>query len=114
MTAERHGDAMKPPTPTHTTPEPISAVPRTRQTTERPPLPWACTCGARWSGASTAHCGACHHTFTGVSAFDQHRRHGECVYPPAAGLVLRDRTGYTAWGLPGEFPAHLHRPATEE
>lgn len=48
-------------------------------------------CSARWTGTAACHCGACHHTFTGVSAFDAHRRRGECLPPDAAGLVLNER-----------------------
>jgi hypothetical protein len=77
-------------------------------------LPHGCTCGARWSGANTAHCGACHVTYTSVGAFDRHRRAGECRPPAEAGLVQRGRAGYTAWGLPGDYPAELHRPADGE
>jgi hypothetical protein len=35
---------------------------------------------------SNAHCGACHHTLSGISAFDRHRRAGECLSPRAIGL----------------------------
>ncbi|WP_024487196.1 MULTISPECIES: FDXHR family putative zinc-binding protein [Rhodococcus] len=44
-------------------------------------------CNAEWSGQSAAHCSACHNTFTGTTAFDQHRRGGECRTPEASGLV---------------------------
>lgn len=30
-------------------------------------------CGTRWGGLNTAHCAACHQTFTSVAAFDTHR-----------------------------------------
>lgn len=28
-----------------------------------------------------SHCGCCHHTFSGPSVFDDHRRAGSCVLP---------------------------------
>jgi len=67
-------------------------------------LPHSCRCGSRWSGLSTAHCAAasCHQTFTGPSAFSDHRRDGRCVPPAAAGMVLRERAGYEAWGFPAD------------
>lgn len=35
---------------------------------------FGCTkCPERWTGRTTAHCSACHRTFTGPSAFDAHR-----------------------------------------
>lgn len=64
-------------------------------------LPHGCRCGSRWGGGNTAHCGACHHTFTTVSNFDRHRRNGECLNPRDAGLIARERPGYTAWSEPG-------------
>lgn len=30
-----------------------------------------------------AHCGTCHHTFSGVSLFDAHRIGGVCHHPPS-------------------------------
>lgn len=65
-----------------------------------PSLPHSCRCGDRWAGNSTAHCPNCHLTFTVVSAFDKHRRAGECVHPTQVGLRLYGRTGYVAWGYP--------------
>jgi hypothetical protein len=71
-------------------------------------LPHHCAkCTSRWNGYSTAHCGACHLTFTGITAFDKHRdgshtdRVGRfCVAPETVGLVLSGRT-YPCWGFPG-------------
>jgi len=68
-------------------------------------LPHACKCGARWGGANTGHCAACHHTFTGITAFDQHRdgshaRGRYCVPPEDAGLVPSSRA-YPCWAIPG-------------
>ena len=63
-------------------------------------------CPARWGGLKTAHCNACHETFTVVAAFDKHRagshtlddRH--CLDPAAVGLVDAGRA-YSCWGFPG-------------
>ena len=63
-------------------------------------------CNARWGGLRTAHCDACHETFTVVAAFDKHRagshtdegRH--CIDPAAVGLVDMGRA-YPCWGFPG-------------
>ena len=30
-------------------------------------------CPNHWGGLKTAHCAACHETFTGLTAFDKHR-----------------------------------------
>lgn len=36
--------------------------------------PYGCPrCDKRWGGLNTAHCGACHRTFSGITAFDKHR-----------------------------------------
>lgn len=75
----------------------------TGSTTAR--LPYACRCGARWSGYNTCHCPAdgCHATFTGITAFDKHRdgKHSDdsrhCVDPAKVGLVDAGRS-YPCWG----------------
>lgn len=64
-------------------------------------------CPNRWGGFKTAHCGACHRTFTGLTAFDKHRtgshtndtRH--CLPPESVGLVNAGRA-YPCWGFSGE------------
>lgn len=64
-------------------------------------------CPNRWGGLRTAHCPACHHTFTGLTAFDAHRagshandtRH--CEPPETVGLVDAGRA-YPCWGFPGD------------
>jgi hypothetical protein len=59
-------------------------------------------CTNRWGGLNTAHCGACHKTFSTVAAFDMHRTgsHAKgtrsCLPPAGAGLVLGDRA-YRCW-----------------
>jgi hypothetical protein len=63
-------------------------------------------CGARWGGLRTAHCDACHETFTVVAAFDKHRagshtdRGRRCIDPAAVGLLDAGRA-YRCWGFPG-------------
>lgn len=56
-------------------------------------------CEGRWDGLSTAHCGACHETFTTPWVFDKHRRDGKCLPPQEAGLVLT-RRAYRCWATP--------------
>ncbi len=62
-------------------------------------LPNRCRCGVRWAGSNTCHCGApgCHRTFTGVSAFDLHRRGGQCADPATVGMVVAPGRAYEAW-----------------
>jgi len=64
-------------------------------------------CDNRWGGTSTCHCSGCHETFTGLTAFDQHRTgshtHGtrRCLPPAEAGLQDAGRH-YPCWGNPGD------------
>lgn len=64
-------------------------------------------CSATWGGTNTAHCGGCHITTTGVTAFDRHRNQrgerGQCQAPEAVGLVDAGRA-YPCYGLPGDRP----------
>lgn len=56
-----------------------------------------CLCGAMWGGRRTSHCTACHNTFTGPTAFDQHRP-GQC---DLVGLVVvRESGNQQVWGCP--------------
>jgi len=57
-------------------------------------------CESRWDGLNTAHCCACHQTFTTPGVFDKHRRDGKCLPPQEAGLVLT-RRAYRCWATPG-------------
>lgn len=58
-------------------------------------------CDARWTALTLAHCAACHLTFTGITAFDSHRRDGACRTPAEAGLILSYRfTPTVAYGHP--------------
>ena len=72
----------------------------------KPALPHHCPrCPSRWGGLLTAHCAACHLTFTGITAFDKHREGSHitgryCITPEAAGLVLSSRA-YPCYGMPG-------------
>jgi hypothetical protein len=65
-------------------------------------LPNTCRCRARWSGTTTAHCGACHTTYTGETTWTRHRRNGKCLNPTEAGLTLDPRRPYPCWGTPAE------------
>ena len=56
-------------------------------------------CESRWDGLKTAHCAACHETFTTPGVFDKHRRNGHCLPPPDAGLLLTARA-YRSWTTP--------------
>lgn len=58
-------------------------------------------CPKRWNGKKTAHCAGCHETFSGPSAFDQHRDAGVCNSArgmKVRGLALQQRAGYLVWG----------------
>lgn len=61
-----------------------------------------CRCGRTWSGTSRAHCSGCHLTFTGLVAFEKHRKQFECVKPWRLPGVFQLRNGL--WGLPGDRP----------
>lgn len=70
----------------------------------KPGMTTCVRCRKSWGGLKTAHCTACHETFTVVSAFDKHRagshahstRH--CVAPESVGLVDAGRM-YPCWGF---------------
>lgn len=57
-------------------------------------------CDNRWTGLRTCHCSACHRTFTGLSAFDLHRRYDHCADPTNCGLVIVHKRHWTGWGWP--------------
>jgi hypothetical protein len=65
-------------------------------------------CGESWTGFAACHCSACHHTFTSVRAFDQHRigtyRKRRCTDPATVGLVKIRRPHWTGWGYPPNQP----------
>jgi hypothetical protein len=58
----------------------------------------SCACGARWTGLTRAHCSGCHLTFSGITAFDLHRRGGGCVDPSTLLALVQDEAG--TWGYP--------------
>lgn len=62
-----------------------------------------CRCGSSWGGLRTAHCGACHETFTTVGNFDKHRRNGKCAAPTKVGLVADANGRWTAAGANDEW-----------
>lgn len=68
-------------------------------------LPYSCAgCTRRWGGFRTAHCAACHTTFSTVYNFDEHRKGGVCNLPERVGLkwTMRGHGGneYQVWGRP--------------
>ncbi|MFC8182425.1 hypothetical protein ACFULT_26435 [Rhodococcus sp. NPDC057297] len=58
-------------------------------------------CQKRWGGMNTCHCTGCHTTFSGITAFDAHRRGGICSPPMIVGLRLTDRA-YECYGHPAD------------
>lgn len=56
-------------------------------------------CRKHWGGMNTCHCSGCHETFAGITAFDAHRRGGQCLPPMTCGLRLNDRA-YECYGQP--------------
>lgn len=72
-----------------------------QSTSQRHPMVPGCRCGAAWPGNTVCHCSRCHTTFTTAGNFDRHRRDGTCLPPDACGLELKNRAGYTVWGMPG-------------
>lgn len=79
------------------TPQPAIAIPASAIRTN--------CCDAWWTGLKTAHCPACHETFTTTSAFDKHRtgeHHNDtrhCQPPAQVGLTDAKRP-YPCWGHP--------------
>lgn len=64
-----------------------------------------CRCGAWWTGSGRCHCGGCHETFSGLTAFDRHRtqdgEHGTCWPPAERGLEVAERPYGLLWRLAG-------------
>lgn len=49
-------------------------------------------------------CAGCHRLFSSDTAFDRHRRRGECLDPAEQGMVERpslSAPGEVVWALPG-------------
>ena len=65
-------------------------------------------CGDHWSGFAVCHCSGCHHTFTDLGAFDQHRvgthARRSCADPATVGLIKITRPHWTGWGHPVDTP----------
>ena len=57
-------------------------------------------CGSWWTGAERSHCGGCCQTFTGLTAFERHRKGMRCNPPESVGLVARAKPYGTLWGQP--------------
>lgn len=79
--------------------------------------PMTCTTTCRTPRGRQAHCGACHHTFSGVTGFDRHRRNDTCLNPAdlpmhtdAYGIWREDGYGTN----PHSRPAPLSEPQTDE
>lgn len=61
-------------------------------------------CGARWTGASRAHCAGCHQTFSSYSAWQMHRRGLACRAPEDSGLIASNNPhGGVIWKCPGTW-----------
>lgn len=95
-----HGDAQERVSPAPGTtayPEPADSLPL------RPANAVTATCcGAWWTGSSPCHCSGCHQNFSGISAFDRHRRGGKCADPDQVGLTPVNRK-WEGWGFPGSW-----------
>lgn len=53
-----------------------------RMTGKAPRMTYTCSgCPNTWGGLNSAHCSACHRTFSGVGTFDKHRVRGRCLDP---------------------------------
>jgi hypothetical protein len=50
----------------------------------------ACNPQCRKVSSRQGHCSVCHRTFAGVTAFDLHRRGGQCAKPEDIGMIQRD------------------------
>jgi hypothetical protein len=81
----------------------MDIIPSASDKTEQARPPHGCGgCDNRWGGFRTAHCGACHETFTTPANFDRHRLQDECAPPADRGLVLNERG---QWAQPGREDA---------
>lgn len=103
------GPEMPEPTLIHQEPLNVSPRPNRAARNRISVLPHHCPrCNLRWGGLKTAHCAACHETFTTVSTFDKHRagshasgtRH--CLPPAEVGLVEAGRA-YPCWAQAGTW-----------
>ena len=73
-----------------------------------------CTPECRKVTGRACHCGACHISFTGLTAFDKHRvgdvEHRVCSEPGAVGLELN---AHGLVGFPGGRPNYWNTDSTE-
>lgn len=83
----------------------MTASARCRNNSPVPPI--RCPrCGGSWTGLAACHCSVCHQSFTGVSAFDRHRR--DCPISLALDdVVAADH----AWLAQHPAAPHRYRPA---
>jgi hypothetical protein len=71
----------------------------------------ALRCPPPSTGSRRSHCAGCHHTFSGLSAFDRHQTLNGgniCHAPDARGLIRRPDG---VWRLPGEMPNGVFPPS---
>jgi hypothetical protein len=89
---------------TNTSPQPdLFGGPVRAPAREKPPPSLiVCGCGSHWTGLSACHATCCHRTFSGISAFDQHRLRGHCCDPESHGLAPISRAHWSGWGYPGD------------
>ncbi len=63
-------------------------------------------CEHNWGGIPPGKracgCHACGEIFSSNTAFDRHRKGGNCLDPEEAGLVVAERGEWTFWANPGE------------
>lgn len=82
----------------------VETVPDIADKKRQTPMIEHAACGKKWTGLNTSHCGRCHETFTGISAFSAHRvgdGNGDwhCSDPKDVGLVDAGRK-YPCWREP--------------
>lgn len=96
------------PSRSHQTPPENRSVNYSNDRNHHPGQASCAKCSQRWSGLKTAHCPACHQTFTALTAYDTHRTGShardtrQCINPLVAGLVGAGRN-YPCWRLPGTY-----------
>lgn len=66
-------------------------------------------CDNWWTGLNSAHCSACHTTFTGIGGFDMHRRDYQCLQHATIGLIPADRE-WEGWQRPGTWTGPIRSP----
>ena len=61
-------------------------------------------CNNAWEGKNTSHCGSCHETFSGITAFDIHQIGNDakilCGHPTSKGLVKKEKPWGYVWACP--------------